>query len=328
MQIGSVLIDPPVILAPMAGVSNLAYRAIAREQGARLCITEMVNANALMHKSAKSFRLMELDPGETPVGIQIAGSDPTLMAEAAWQAQQQGADLIDINMGCPVPKVIKNGDGSALLNDRDKAISVVKEVVSRVSVPVTVKMRAGWDHTSITAPALAEAFERVGVKAIFVHARTRDDLYARPANWEFIRQVKEHVGIPVVGNGDIKTPQDAVKMMEMTGADGVMIGRSSFGDPWIFKRMSEFMETGRHLAPPGASERAEMARFHLRRLVSVKGEAVGIRQMRQQLTWYLHGTPESNVFRNRCYSLNTLEEAENLILEWMDHAQNEELSWI
>ncbi len=328
MQIGSLLIDPPVMLAPMAGVSNRAFRAISRKQGATLCITEMVNANALMHKSAKSYWLMEMDPGESPVGIQIAGSDPDIMAEAARQAESQGCDLIDINMGCPVPKVVKNGDGSALLADRDTAVAVVKAVAASVSIPVTVKMRAGWDHYHITAPSLAEAFEEAGAQAIFLHARTRDDLYTRPANWEFIRQVKERVSIPVVGNGDIKTPQDAVRMMETTQADGVMIGRSSFGDPWIFKRISEFMRTGRELTPPKAPERAEMARFHLRRMVTMKGESVGIREMRKQLTWYLRGTPGSSVFRNRCYSLNTLEEAENLISEWMDHAQNEELSWI
>ncbi|PSR28057.1 MAG: tRNA dihydrouridine synthase DusB [Sulfobacillus thermosulfidooxidans] len=328
MQIGTMTIDPPVLLAPMAGVSNRAYRAIARKQGATLCITEMVNANALLHKSAKSFWLMEMDPGESPVGIQIAGSDPELMAEAARQAEQQGCDLIDINMGCPAPKVVKNGDGSALLNDAATAVAVVREVVSAVHIPVTVKMRAGWDHNTITAPSLAEEFERVGAKAIAIHARTRDDLYVRPANWDFIRQVKERVSIPVIGNGDIRTPEDAVRMMELTGADGVMIGRASFGDPWIFKRITEFVRTGHHLEPPSAVERAEMALYHVRRMVEIKGESVGIREMRKQLTWYLHGTPGSSAYRNRCYALNTLEDAENLINEWLDHARNEDLSWI
>lgn len=186
MQIGSITIDPPVLLAPMAGVSNRAFRAIARSQGATLCTTEMVNANALLHHSAKSYWLMELDPGETPVGIQIAGSDPDVMAAAAREAEAHGADLIDINMGCPVPKVVKNGDGSALLTDEDRAVAVVEAVVQAVTIPVTVKMRAGWDHDSITAPALAEQFERVGVKAVAVHARTRSDQYVRPANWDFI----------------------------------------------------------------------------------------------------------------------------------------------
>ena len=328
MKIGPMIIDPPVMLAPMAGVSNRAYRSIARRQGATLCITEMVNANALLHNSAKSFWLMEMDPREHPVGIQIAGSTPEVMAEAAYQAERQGCDLIDINMGCPVPKVVKNGDGSALLNDADRAVSVVREVVSAVKIPVTVKVRAGWNHNSITAPSLAESFERVGARAITIHARTRDDLYTRPANWDFIRQVKERVDIPVVGNGDVRTPEDAVRMIEQTGADGVMIGRASFGDPWIFRRITEFVRAGRHLDPPNALERAEMALYHVRRMVEIKGETVAIREMRKQLTWYLRGTPGSNTYRNRCYALNTRDEAENLIHEWLNHARNEELSWI
>ncbi|MCY0880643.1 MAG: tRNA-dihydrouridine synthase family protein, partial [Firmicutes bacterium] len=227
MRIGSIELEYPVMLAPMAGVSNRAFRAIARKQGANLCITEMVNANALMHSSAKSYFLMEIDPGETPVGIQIAGSDPEAMALAAKAAQEQGADLIDINMGCPVPKVTKNGDGSALLNDIPGAVAVMKAVKEAVTIPVTVKMRAGWDDNNITAPVLAEALQNVGAAAIAIHGRTRDDQYRRPANWEYIRQVRERVDIPVIGNGDVNTPEDAVRMLEQTGVNGVMIGRAS-----------------------------------------------------------------------------------------------------
>ncbi len=328
MEIGPMTIDPPVMLAPMAGVSNRAFRSIARKQGATLCITEMVNANALLHNSAKSYWLMEIDPGETPVGIQIAGSDPDMMAEAARQAAALGCDLIDINMGCPVAKVVKNGDGSALLNDIPNAVAVVREVVNAVRVPVTVKMRAGWDHQSITAPQLAEAFEKVGAAAVAVHARTRDDQYLRPANWDFIRQVRERVSIPVIGNGDIKTPEDAVRMLELTGAAGVMVGRASFGDPWIFQRITEFVRTGRHMEPPSAEDRAAMARYHVQRMVEVKGEGVAIREMRKQLAWYLKGTPGSTVFRSRSSSISTWEDAETLIAEWLDHARNEDLSWI
>ncbi len=327
MDIGSISIDPPVMLAPMAGVSNRAFRALARKQGATLCITEMVNANALLHNSAKSYWLMEIDPGESPVGIQLAGSDPDAMAEAAIAAANQGAHLIDINMGCPVPKVVKNGAGSALLNDVDGAVRVVQTVVQSVDIPVTVKMRAGWDDSHITAPQLAEAFERVGAQAIFLHARTREDQYRRPANWQYVKRVKERVSIPVVGNGDIETPQDAVHMLERTGADGVMIGRASFGDPWVFQRITHFLLKGQPLPAPSAEERAEMALWHVRRMVEIKGESTGIAEMRKQLAWYLKGTPGSAAYRVQCTKITTEQDARILVAQWLDHARNEALSW-
>lgn len=327
MKIGDIVIDPPILLAPMAGVSNRAFRAISRSQGASLCTTEMVNANALAHKSAKSYWLMELDPGETPVGIQIAGSDPELMAAAAREAESHGADLVDINMGCPVKKVVQSGDGSALLNDEQVAVSVVKAVVNAVKIPVTVKMRAGWDHNSITAPNLAERFEAAGVKAIALHARTRSDQYVAPADWEFIRQVRERIAIPLIGNGDVHTPEDAARMLETTGADAVMIGRASFGDPWIFRRITHFLATGTHLPPPDARERAHMALWHLERMVEIKGETVAIPEMRKQLAWYLKGTPGSGEFRKRTQTLTLKDEALALVQEWLDHAHDKELTW-
>ncbi|MCL4351489.1 MAG: tRNA dihydrouridine synthase DusB [Firmicutes bacterium] len=327
MDIGNISIDPPVMLAPMAGVSNRAFRAVARKQGATLCITEMVNANALLHHSAKSYWLMEIDPGESPVGIQIAGADPDAMAEAAIAAAKQGAHLIDINMGCPVPKVVKNGAGSALLNDMDGAVRVVQTVVQSVEIPVTVKMRAGWDDNHITAPQLAEAFERVGAQAIFLHARTREDQYRRPANWQYVKRVKERVSIPVVGNGDVETPQDALRMLEQTGADGVMIGRASFGDPWVFQRISYFLQTGQPLPAPSAEQRAGMALWHVQRMVEIKGESTGIAEMRKQLAWYLKGTPGSAAYRAQCTKITTEQDARTLVAEWLDHARNEALSW-
>ncbi len=327
MRIGDIEIDPSVMLAPMAGVSNRAFRALARKQGATLCISEMINANALLHSSAKSYWLMEVDPGESPVGIQIAGSDPETMAAAAIAAEKEGADLIDINMGCPVQKVVKNGAGSALLNDFEGAVRVVSAVVSAVKIPVTVKMRAGWDDANITAPSLAEAFERVGVKAIALHARTREDQYKRPANWQYIKQVKERVGIPVIGNGDIDTPLNALRMMEETGADGVMIGRASLGDPWIFKRITHYLRYGEPLPAPTAQERAEMALWHVRRMVEIKGEPVAISEMRKQLAWYLKGTEDSALYRARCTQISTETDAQTLVAEWLHHTRNEALSW-
>lgn len=327
MRIGEIAIDPPVMLAPMAGVSNRAFRALARDQGASLCITEMVSANAMMHHSAKSDWLMELDPGERPVGIQIAGSDPEVMALAAVEAAAHGADLIDINMGCPVAKVVKNGDGSALLTDPDQAVRVAKAVVDAVRLPVTVKVRAGWDANSITAPDLAEGLEAVGVKAITVHARTRSDQYLRAANWDYIRQVKARTSMPVIGNGDVKSPEDALKMMETTGCDGVMVGRASFGDPWIFRRIAYFWKYGAELPPPEADERAAMAKRHLERMVAIKGEAVAIPEMRKQLAWYLKDLPGSSQYRARCNQLHTSAEAVALIEEWFSHATRFSPAW-
>lgn len=327
MRIGEVVIDPPVMLAPMAGVSNRAFRAIARSQGAGLCITEMVNANALTHGSAKSYWLMELDPGEYPVGIQIAGSDPVAMAEAAKEAERHNAQLIDINMGCPVAKVVKNGDGSALLKDIERATEVAARVVDAVNLPVTVKIRAGWDADSITGPDLAERLERVGVQAVAVHARTREDQYMRPANWSYISMVKQRVGIPVIGNGDVETPEDAVRMLQETGADAVMIGRASFGDPWIFSRVAHYMETGQHLPPPTAEQRSILACEHLDRMVAIKGEKVAIPEMRKQLSWYLKGTPQSSRYRAECNKLTSHREALALVDDWLAHAQYEAPSW-
>lgn len=327
MRIGDLVIDPPVMLAPMAGVSNRAFRAIARSQGAGLCITEMVNANALTHGSAKSYWLMELDPGEYPVGIQIAGSDPIAMAEAAKEAERHNAQLIDINMGCPVAKVVKNGDGSALLKDIERATEVAARVVDAVNLPVTVKIRAGWDADSITGPDLAERLERVGVRALAVHARTREDQYMRPANWSYISMVKQRVGIPVIGNGDVETPEDAVRMLQKTGADAVMIGRASFGDPWIFSRVAHYMETGQHLPPPTAEQRSILAREHLDRMVAIKGEKVAIPEMRKQLSWYLKGTPQSSRYRAECNKLSSHREAQALVDDWLAHAQYEAPSW-
>ncbi len=327
MVIGDLLIDPPVLLAPMAGVSNRAFRGIVRQQGAGLCMTEMVNANALLHQSAKSYWLMELDPGEYPVGLQLAGSDPKIMAQAAKEAARHNAQVIDINMGCPVAKVVKSGDGSSLLRNLDQAVAVAAAVVDAVPMPVTVKLRAGWDHDSITAPDLAERLEAVGVKALTVHARTRSDQYMRPADWLYIKMVKQRVSIPVIGNGDVASPEDARRMLAETGCDGVMIGRASFGDPWIFRRVAHFLRTGRAMPPPTAEERSELARLHLDRLVAIKSERMAIPEMRRQLAWYLKGTAQSSQYRARCHQIATRRAAYELIDAWLEHARREAPSW-
>lgn len=305
-SIGGVALEGPVVLAPMAGVCNLAFRLLCKEQGASLVCSEFVSAKALVFGNERSYEMLAVDDAERPVSIQIFGNNPEEAAIAARAVEAAGADIVDFNMGCPVPKVIKAEAGAALMRVPDKAQAIMKAMVDAVKIPVTVKMRTGWDEASIDVVDLAKRFEDVGVAAIAVHGRTKSQMRSGRANWEIIGEVKEALGIPVIGNGDVFTPEDAKAMLETTGCDAVMIGRGALGNPWIFRRTLHYLETGELLDQPSLYERVEMARRHLILLAELKGEYTAAREMRQHAPQYLKGFPGAAAFRAklvRCESI-------------------------
>ena len=314
MQIGSVMLAGRLVLAPMAGVTDRAFRQICREHGAALTVTEMVSTKALCYQDKKTPALLSLAADEHPAAAQIFGHEPETMAEGARIARAvSGCDIIDINMGCPAPKIANNGDGAALMRDPALAARVIEAVVSAVDVPVTVKFRKGFDDDHVNAVEIAKIAESCGVAAVAVHGRTREQYYSGRADWDIIRQVKEAVKIPVIGNGDIFEPQDAKRMLEETGCDGLMIGRGARGNPWIFKRIQHYLETGEVLPPPGPVEVGEMILRHTRIHVAFKGEYIGMKEMRKHIAWYTAGLPHSSSIRRECNMLETEEELVELL---------------
>ena len=309
MRIGNVEVASRLALAPMAGVTDMAFRQICRELGAGYSCTELVSAKALCYQDKKSRTLLKMAPNEHPAAAQIFGSDPVCMQEgAAIAARISGADIIDINMGCPVGKVVANGDGSALMKDPEKAARIAEAVVKASPVPVTVKMRRGWDKGSINAVELAKMLEQVGVSAIAVHGRTRTQMYAGQADWTTIREVKQAVSVPVIANGDVFAPEDAVRILQFTGADMAMIGRGCFGNPWLFQQAQAALE-GRPIPPlPPLAQRWDTAVRQIELAVADKGEHIALLEARKQLCWYLKGVSHANYYKEQIVRMDTLED--------------------
>ena len=308
-SIGSVTLPNQLILAPMAGVTDLAFRQICREHGAGLTVTEMASAKALEYGDKKTPRLLRLARGEHPASAQIFGSDPACMARSAKRALElSGCDIIDINMGCPAPKIVGNGDGSALMKSPDLAARIVAAVKQAVPVPVTVKFRMGWDAQSVNCVEFARLCERAGADMVAVHGRTRSQQYSGTANWDIIRAVKEAVSIPVAANGDVFTPQDVPRILAHTGADFVMIGRGSLGDPWIFERAHALMQTGVLPPLPPFAERIDTAVRQIELAVADKGERVALLEARKHVNWYLKGVSHVRDFKKRISALTRLDE--------------------
>ncbi|WP_312339769.1 tRNA dihydrouridine synthase DusB [Anaerospora hongkongensis] len=316
MQIGTVKLANPVILAPMAGVTDLPFRLLVKEMGCGLVYTEMVSDKGLIYQNEHTLEMLKIDERERPVALQIFGSEPEPMAKAAKIVEKAGADIIDINMGCPTLKIVKNGEGSALMRTPELAYSIIASVVEAVNIPVTVKIRKGWDDSSVNAVEMAMLAEKAGAAAVSVHGRTREQFYSGEADWSIIKAVKENVAIPVNGNGDVRTPEDAVRLRSETGCDGIMIGRAAQGNPWLFRQVTHYLSTGKLLPGPTMAERFEMTLRHLEMLVAYKGEHIGIREMRRHAAWYTKGLPHSAELRLRFNQAETREDFTAILNEF------------
>lgn len=312
-KIGGVEIDNPFVLAPMAGVTDLPFRKLCKEQGAGLICTEMVSAKAISFHNKNTEALMEIDSSEHPVSLQLFGSEPELMAEVAKSIEDRPFEILDINMGCPVPKVVNNGEGSALLKDPKLIGKIIKAVSGAVQKPVTAKMRIGFEGYPVDPVEIAKIMEDSGAAAIAVHGRTRQQYYSGQADWDTIRKVKEAVRIPVIGNGDVDSPEKAEALLKETGCDGVMIGRAVRGNPWIFRELNHYFQTGEKLQRPSAEEIREMILRHARMQIEKKGEFTGIREMRKHVAWYTAGMRHSAALRRESNLIADYQELEVLL---------------
>ena len=323
MRIGNIELENNIILAPMAGITDLPFRLICKEMGAGIVYTEMISAKGIYYGDKKTEKLSQIDSRERPIGVQIFGSDPQIMASIVEKNlnKRDDFDIIDINMGCPAPKIVKNNDGCAIMKDPKLAREIMRSVIKASNKPVTIKFRKGWDNDNINGIDIAKIAEEEGASAITIHGRTRDMFYSGSADWDFIREVKTSVSIPVIGNGDIFEPKDALKMIELTKCDGIAIGRGAMGNPWIFKRIINRLN-GKEDFQPSIDERIDLAIRHLEMSCVYKGDEIGVKEMRKHLTWYLKGLKDSNEVKNQINKKSEKDEIITILESYRDKINN------
>ncbi|MDU4862403.1 MAG: tRNA dihydrouridine synthase DusB [Terrisporobacter othiniensis] len=320
MKIGNVQLNNKVFLSPMAGVTDLPFRLICKEKGCGMLYTEMINAKALCYDDENTKKMLKIEDEEHPIAVQIFGSEPEFMGKAAAIMNEYPNEILDINMGCPAPKVIRNGDGSALMRNPKLASEVLSSVVKNSKKPVTLKIRKGWDDDSVNAVEIAKIAEQCGISALAIHGRTREQFYSGKADWDIIEQIKQTINIPVIGNGDVFEVEDAVNMLEKTKCDAIMIGRGAQGNPWIFKRINHYMETGQILPEPTLEERITTAIKHMNLAVAEHGEYVAVREMRKHIGWYLKGLKNSAKYRDQINKITDYKEVIAMLEEYMEHS--------